>query len=206
MFGLSGKINETKGSRQEMKEIKDYVCTLEQAKKLHLLKINEYSFYVWSEQLMTVIDGSPWAPILSKNQEKDCELADGYYHAYTSQELGDMIFNMSILCQSTGNIKLAEFIQRRHTEVYDFAIDAGYKRKYSSTGWFSLDNVNSGYTEAQTRAEFLIYLLTDCFYAVEYCDLCKIKLNNVVRFPIPMLNTLHLPVLCEQCELSKNLS
>jgi len=126
-----------------MKDIQQYVITIEQAKRLKELGVEQNSLYFWFQDTQ-----HPIAMLIPYNQRfEEGFLREYLYSAFTSQELGELIseihyfpWKQQILRKPTGDL---------HTtfhEIYEI-------------NEFIPDDVDI-YNEAQARAEFLIHLLT----------------------------------------------
>jgi hypothetical protein len=145
-----------------MKDVKDYVCTLEQAKRLKELGVNQDSLYMYN--LWTHDDGSFETELVATSFLKKLmgitrgvtfNMADvsqdeyPRWAAFTSQELAEIISNQ---CRY--------FIQKDGFNTF-YALDRraeyGIEFRHELIRYeLPLKNIKS---EAQVRAEFLIYLL-----------------------------------------------
>jgi hypothetical protein len=123
-----------------MKEIEKYVCTLQQAKRLAELGVEQNSLFYWN----CCVEPASVLPDIVFEKNKPI------YSAFTSQELGEL-----------NEITKGWFNQLR-------VIDTSNKHLGFSFNHFVHENnisrtvtsVNSFFTsEAQARAEFLIHLL-----------------------------------------------
>ena len=129
--------------------IKNYICTLEQAKRLKELGIEQNSLFHWSYE-----PGNYVVKLSSKNIkhiEKDCA-------AFTSQELGNFIDNIVVEWFSRWdrdlNIDLFTYCYEDE-KWFSYAIE-GINIVHGKD-WPSRETKTS--YEAQARTEFLIYLL-----------------------------------------------
>lgn len=124
-----------------MKNIEDYVCTLAQAEKLKELGVEQDSLYWWN--------GTGIGMVTLNNEKADWSeniLQYKSYSAFTSQELGEII-------ATTGTGLCNDMVKKSSDEeFYFFDIYDTYEHKI-------LFVTNYAKTEAQARAEFLIYLL-----------------------------------------------
>ena len=123
--------------------LNDLVCTFEQAKKLKELGVDEDSYFYWMNYLeqWIVLD---WNHL--RDDSRTFSKRNGY-PAYTSAELGEIIAKIfpmiAIKCKK----------MKKPT-------DHGVAWYMWGDGHGLLENfIHWGDTEAQARAEFLIYLL-----------------------------------------------
>lgn len=147
-----------------MKEFKDYVCTLEQAKKLQELGISQQSlfYYVKNEDYDRLSEDDIYHVHVKFEDDGFC-LIEGedwmheihnweHYAAFTSQELGEIV-NKMLVTWSQDNGKFVKY-----QFYFEPAInDMNYHYIYNDFN----NEKESNYImpEAQARAEFLIYLL-----------------------------------------------
>jgi hypothetical protein len=126
------------------KLIENYVCTLEQAKRLKELGVEQNGLFHWVENKSSAFVTTPLS-----------EPSDKTISAFTSQELGEMI---SI---SFPELRVAQTL-KKDTEYEDDEKE-GYLflEEHCSGMWLECAEIYTSYenTEAQARAEFLIYLL-----------------------------------------------
>lgn len=127
-------------------KIEDQVCTLKQAKKLKILKVTQDSYFQWKcndvqvcvvqKEMTDMIDRS--LPLLNKN-----------YAAYTLSELGVML-------ELDDDKHLFDYFYNGHAGCYEVVLN---KRDERKTAGIKLINREEGETEAEARADMLIYLL-----------------------------------------------
>lgn len=122
-----------------MKQLENYVCTLEQSKKLKELEVEQDSLFYW------IADGN-----LSAQLVRDPKFVEALelscWAAFTSQELGKLIREFLPYFSHLNGGSFGEFL-------YIGNKDGSCNMVHSSI--FPTENTN----EAQARAEFLIYLL-----------------------------------------------
>jgi hypothetical protein len=171
---------------KRVKDIKDYVCTLEQAKRLAELNVNQDSLYYYAldetSKAFCVVDASQketikvdlvcsddgttvMSKITAKLQKQKSNI--NTYSAFTSQEIEELISNITnTLHWSQGkNIShkvitpISTRLEKSNPQLISF-----FSYVYSTEFKDLSDQVEYKITskctnEAQARAEFLIYLL-----------------------------------------------
>lgn len=116
--------------------IENYVCTLDQAKKLDKLLGTRESIFYWLN--ISAVCGIVFPSVSRDLEQRHFRLGN----AYTSQELGEMISDFF----NHESVWINNFIDHK-IETYCPSI-------FEKAEW-----MESRFPEAQARAEFLIYLL-----------------------------------------------
>jgi hypothetical protein len=120
-----------------MINIENYVCTLDQSKKLKELGIEKDSLHSWVHEPRLLY-------VISNNYEKITDPRVISYPAFTSQELLELILmRIDSKKYAVCGDKIGEPAYYDYTEQYKYFIDT----------------INPNKSEAQERAKFLIYLL-----------------------------------------------
>jgi hypothetical protein len=111
-----------------MKQIKDYVCTLEQAKRLKELNVEQDSLYWYSKININVKEFT-----LSINKE----FYEGInYSAFISQELGELIFaHLKLfpykLKPSNWTLKRIDFLKEKVISEFGFKLEILWKNEFN---------------------------------------------------------------------------
>lgn len=137
-------------------KIENQVCTLEQAKRLAELLGEGMPSPTW----YWIFDSSMKWQLFPKDY---CDLeAEGidYYPAYTVAELGLM------LMEHDDDYAFSSFYDS-HMGFY--CCDARKRDEDHTDGFRPLENIVEADTEAQARAQLLIYLLEEGMYDAEIC-------------------------------------
>lgn len=138
-----------------MKDIKDYVCTLKQAKKLKELGVEQDSLFWFAENakklmILKNIEKKQLIDLTVINDDITVGSKYYFYSAFTSQELGELIDK---------NIKNEHLIEHS-IQTNEFRI---YNINYAEpqTSYIDIDLLftSTTSTEAQARADYFIYLL-----------------------------------------------
>jgi hypothetical protein len=144
-----------------MKDIKDYVCMLEQSKRLEALGVEQNSLFYWCKVIINCdmpFVSQEWF-ISSKENARDKHKNNLYedikfISAFTSQELGELIV------KQLDKMKYSDVHQYLHSNTFYAHKEFTSADNPESYKQYAIDypcNINE--TEAQARAEFLIYLL-----------------------------------------------
>lgn len=133
-----------------IEQVKDYVCTLEQARKLNDLGIKKKSLFYWGNRIGGRFKGDRLVIEAYDNHETGISRLHPFidkvecYSAFTSQELGELILKY----QPNAKISLQFGINGMRQDISNTNISCiGIEGKYT---------VSPYNNEAQARAEFLI--------------------------------------------------
>lgn len=142
-------------------KLDNQVCSLELAKKLKELGFKQESLFWWVDGLIKVINGRNRTiepHILSSDKKDELEerepIVKGYYSAYTSSELGEMLPNkLNIKARATDyecdyTLSISKIDEK----------SKGWEISYCGGGDSGCLIVVFSSTEADARAKTLIYL------------------------------------------------
>jgi hypothetical protein len=131
-----------------MKNLENYVCTLEQAKRLKELGVEQDSLFIYMQSFHEAI-----YTLVNANNNFLPRPED--YSAFTSQELGEMISTLF------PDLRVAQTLKKDREYESDEKEGYLFLKEHCSGMWLECAEIYTSYanTEAQARAEFLIYIL-----------------------------------------------